>query len=113
MLFLLAWSNFSLGVFNILPGYPLDGGRVLRAAIWGFTGNRRNATCVAARAGQALAVIAVLLGIAVGVWIEPINGIWIAIVGSFLFTVATASLRDARARVDAPGIEEAAGPRDA
>lgn len=113
ILFLLAWSNFSLGVFNILPGYPLDGGRVLRAAIWGFTGNRRNATCVAARAGQALAVIAVLLGIAVGVWIEPINGIWIAIVGSFLFTVATASLRDARAKADAPGIEGAAGPRDA
>jgi len=112
MLFLLAWSNLSLGVFNILPGYPLDGGRVLRAAIWGLTGNHRKATHVASRAGQAIGAIAVLLGIGIGVMIEPINGIWIAIVGSFLFSVATASLRDTRSRVDAPGIEGAA-PRDA
>ena len=113
MLFLLAWSNFSLGVFNILPGYPLDGGRVLRAAIWGLTGSYRRATRVAARAGQAIGVIAVLLGIFVGLMIEPVNGIWIAIVGSFLFSVATASLRDDKSRADAPGIEGAAAPRDA
>ena len=103
MLFLLAWSNFSLGVFNILPGYPLDGGRVLRAAIWGLTGNHRKATRAASRAGQAIGAIAVLLGIAVGVMIEPVNGVWIAIVGSFLLSVATASLRDGRSRIDAPG----------
>ena len=102
MLFLLAWSNFSLGVFNMLPGYPLDGGRVLRAAIWGLTGNHRKATRVAARAGQAIGAIAVLLGIAIGVMIEPVNGVWIAIVGSFLFSVATASLRDGSSRVEAP-----------
>ena len=41
VLFLLAWANLTLGAFNILPGYPLDGGRVLRAAVWGLTGNRR------------------------------------------------------------------------
>ena len=103
MLFLLAWSNLSLGVFNILPGYPLDGGRVLRAAIWGLTGNRRKATLVAARAGQALGAIAVIAGIGVFVLIEPVNGIWIAIVGSFLFSVATASVRDTRSRADEPG----------
>ncbi len=113
MLILLAWSNFSLGVFNILPGYPLDGGRVLRAAIWGLTGNHSRATRVAARAGQGLGAIAVLLGISIGVMIEPLNGIWIAIVGSFLFSVATASLRDARSGVDAPGIDRAVQPRDA
>ena len=103
MVFLLAWSNLSLGVFNILPGYPLDGGRVLRAAIWGLTGSYRRATQVAARAGQLIGAIAVLLGIAVGLMIEPVNGVWIAIVGSFLFSVATASLREGRSRVDAPG----------
>ena len=103
MLFLLAWSNLSLGLFNILPGYPLDGGRVLRAAIWGLTGSYQKATRVAARAGQTIGAIAVLLGIGITVMIEPINGIWIAIVGSFLFSVATASLRDVGSRVDAPG----------
>ena len=102
ILFLLAWSNLSLGLFNILPGYPLDGGRVLRAAIWGLTGSYRRATRVAARAGQAIGAIAVLLGIAIAVMIEPINGVWIAIVGSFLFSVASASLRDVGSRVDAP-----------
>ena len=102
MLFLLAWSNLSLGLFNILPGYPLDGGRVLRAAIWGLTGSYQKATRVAARAGQAIGAIAVLLGVGIAVMIEPINGVWIAIVGSFLFSVATASLRDVGSRVDAP-----------
>ena len=113
MLFLLAWSNLSLGLFNILPGYPLDGGRVLRSVIWAITGSHQRATHVASRAGQTIGAIAVLLGIAVGVMIEPINGIWIAIVGSFLFSVATASLRDERSSADAPDIEGAAAPRDA
>ena len=102
MLFLLAWSNFTLGMFNILPGYPLDGGRVLRAAIWAITGSHRRATHVAARAGQAIGVFAVVSGIGIGVMIEPVNGIWIAIVGSFLFSVATASLREGRSTADAP-----------
>ena len=113
MLFLLAWSNLSLGVFNILPGYPLDGGRVLRAAIWAITGSHQRATRVAARAGQAIGAIAVLLGISIGVMIEPVNGVWIAIVGGFLFSLATGSLRDERSRGDAPGIEGAEAPRDA
>ena len=113
MLFLLAWSNLSLGLFNILPGYPLDGGRVLRAAVWSITGSHQKATHVAGRAGQAIGVLAVLLGISIGVMFELVNGVWIAIVGSFLFSLATASLRDDRSKADAPGIEGAAAPRDA
>ena len=113
MLFLLAWSNLSLGVFNLLPGYPLDGGRVLRAAIWGLTGNHRKATRVAARGGQVLGATAVILGIVIGLKLEPINGIWIGIAGGFLFSVATAGLRDAKAGNDAPETEGAAQPQDA
>ena len=113
MLFLLAWSNLSLGVFNLLPGYPLDGGRVLRAAIWGLTGNHRKATRVAARGGQVLGATAVILGIVIGLKLEPINGIWIGIAGGFLFSVATAGLRDAKSGNDAPEIEGSAQPQDA
>ncbi len=93
VLFLLAWSNLTLGVFNILPGYPLDGGRVLRAAVWGLTGSHRRATYVSTRAGQAIGGLTVLMGIALGVIGEPMDGVWIALVGVFLFSVATASYR--------------------
>lgn len=112
MLFLLAWSNFSLGVFNILPGYPLDGGRVLRAAIWGLTGSHRRATRVSARAGQAIGATAVILGIVMGVMLEPINGVWIGVVGGFLFSVATTSLREDRSIAESPDIRGAVSPLD-
>jgi Zn-dependent protease len=93
VLFLLAWGNLTLGVFNILPGYPLDGGRVLRAIVWGLTGNRRRGTYVATRAGQAIGGLTVLTGVAMGVFGSILDGVWIAIVGAFLFSVATASYR--------------------
>lgn len=113
ILFLLAWSNLSLGVFNLLPGYPLDGGRVLKAAIWGLTGNHRKATRVAARCGQVLGATAMILGIVIGLKLEPMDGIWIGIVGGFLFYVATAGLRDGKSGIDAPEIEGTAQPQDA
>ena len=93
ILFLLAWANLTLGVFNILPGYPLDGGRVLRAAVWGLTGNHRRGTYVATRAGQAIGGLTVLMGVALGVFGNALDGVWIALVGGFLFYVATASYR--------------------
>ena len=93
VLFLLAWANLSLGVFNILPGYPLDGGRVLRAAVWGLTGSRRRGTYVATRAGQAIAGVTVILGVAMGVFGSVLDGVWIVLVGGFLFSVATAGYR--------------------
>ncbi len=96
MLFLLAWSNLSLGVFNILPGYPLDGGRVLRAAVWGLTGNHRWATRVAARTGETIGALTVLIGVLLGVFVNVVDGVWVAVIGSFLFSVATASYRQER-----------------
>jgi Zn-dependent protease len=59
---LLAWSNVGVAVFNALPGLPLDGGRVLRAIVWGSGGSLRTATVVAAWAGRALAVLIVVAG---------------------------------------------------
>ena len=112
MLFLLAWSNLMLGVFNILPGFPLDGGRVLRAAIWGFTGSYRKGTYVSTRAGQAIGAAMVLLGLALGIFLEPLDGIWLALVGAFLFSVATSNLRQDRSRSDRHGSGEIEGESD-
>ena len=106
MLFLLAWSNLALGLFNILPGYPLDGGRVLRAVVWGLTGSRRKATRVATRAGQAIGGVTVILGLVMAFWVNPIDGAWIAIVGGFLFSVATASYREERSRTNALDMDQ-------
>ena len=98
VLFLLAWTNLWLGVFNILPGYPLDGGRILRAAVWGLTGSYRRATRVATRSGQAIGALTVILGVALGIFVGAVNGIWVIIIGGFLFTIATASYREERSR---------------
>ena len=91
VLLLLAWTNLSLGVFNLVPGYPLDGGRLLRAGIWGMTGSHRRATQIAAGMGQAVGGAMVLGGIAVAFYFEPLDGAWLGIVGLFLFSMARSS----------------------
>lgn len=91
VLLLLAWTNLSLGVFNLVPGYPLDGGRLLRAGIWGMTGSYRRATQIAARLGQGVGGAMVLGGASLAIWIEPVDGVWVAIVGLFLFSMARSS----------------------
>ena len=88
VLLLLAWTNLGLGLFNLVPGYPLDGGRLLRAGIWGLTGNYHRATQIAARGGQAVGAALVLGGISLAVWLEPLDGAWLAFVGFFLFFIA-------------------------
>ncbi len=88
---LVAWTNLSLGVFNLVPGYPLDGGRVLRAGVWGLTGSYRRATQVAARSGQGVGILMLAAGIGLAIFVDTVDGIWIALVGGFLFTVASSS----------------------
>ena len=91
VLVLLAWTNLSLGVFNLVPGYPLDGGRLLRAGIWGITGNHRRATQIAAGMGQAVGAAMVLGGLALAGYFEPVNGLWLGILGLLLFSMAKGS----------------------
>ena len=89
---LLAWWNLSVGIFNMLPGFPLDGGRVLRAAVWAGSGSHITATKVAARCGQGLGVLMVIGGILYIVMLRHwVDGIWAMVIGSFLFSVATGS----------------------
>jgi CBS domain-containing protein len=89
----LAWVNAALGVFNLLPGFPLDGGRVLRALLWWRTGSLRRATRTAADAGKGLAVGLMLLG-GVEVFLGSlVPGLWLIFIGMFLRTMAEASYR--------------------
>jgi Zn-dependent protease/CBS domain-containing protein len=91
----LALVNFLMAVFNLLPGFPLDGGRILLAGLWRITGDRARAIRTTARVGQgvALAIIgaAVALGLHTG---DLLYGLWPAFIGWFLLRAATATLAE-------------------
>jgi Zn-dependent protease/CBS domain-containing protein len=83
--------NTVVGVFNLLPAFPLDGGRVLRSIIWGITKNLKKATYLATRIGRGFAYIMIIFG-AVSLFAGAgFQGIWMAIIGFFLLQGAQAS----------------------
>lgn len=84
----LATANILLGLFNLLPGFPLDGGRVLRSIIWKISGSLSTATRVAAWVGQTIAYLLILGGIWLLFGGNLLSGIWIGFVGWFLLTGA-------------------------
>jgi Zn-dependent protease/CBS domain-containing protein len=88
--------NLYLAAFNMIPGFPLDGGRVLRSVIWAFTGNRTRATTIAARGGQ---LVALALGVFVlyeVVIMQQASGLWLGLIAYFLFSAATSALQQER-----------------
>lgn len=86
----LATINVVLAVFNLLPGSPLDGGRILRAALWHRSGNRDRAAATAATVGQLVAYSLVILGLMSFVVGDTVGGLWLILVGWFLLTAARA-----------------------
>ena len=92
--------NFMLATFNLVPGFPLDGGRILRSIIWGITGSYTRATRAAARAGQAIACAMIALGLwlAFGGARDVQGGLWLAFIGWFLLGVARQSYAQVAAR---------------
>jgi Zn-dependent protease len=83
--------NLSLAVFNLIPAYPMDGGRVLRALLWRVRGDQFAATRGAALVGRAFGYLLIM----VGVWLvldENFNGLWLALIGWFLSSAAGASV---------------------
>jgi Zn-dependent protease/predicted transcriptional regulator len=88
----LALINTGVALFNLLPGYPLDGGRVLRAFLWARSGDRDRATRVAANVGQWMAYAFIALG-ALQVLHGDMGGLWMAFIGWFLLSAASATIR--------------------
>jgi len=92
----LALINGTLAIFNLIPGFPLDGGRVFRAIVWGLTHNLRRATEIAGYLGHAIAFLFILLGVwrlFQGDWI---NGLWIAFIGWFLENALVGQIQQQR-----------------
>ena len=94
----LAFINISLGLFNMLPGFPLDGGRVLRSIIWGVTGNYWRSTFLAARGGQIVGGLMIVGGLAMLLFLREFQGLWLAAIGWFLAMAASASLNQFQLR---------------
>ncbi len=88
----LAFINASLGLFNLVPGFPLDGGRVFRAIIWGTTHNLRRATLIAANVGRLIAYGFIVLGAWQILKGNFGNGLWIAFIGWFLESAASSQI---------------------
>jgi len=105
----LAGINFMLAAFNLIPGFPLDGGHVLRAIVWGFNKDYARSTRIAARSGQVIAygMIALGAGMALtnltvkGVG-GPVGGLWLAFIGWFILSAA----KQSQAQVEARGALE-------
>lgn len=91
MLMWLGYINIMLGVFNLIPGFPLDGGRVLRAIVWWITGDAKRATIIAARIGQFIAFSMIVLGIWRFFNGAGLGGLWIAFIGWFLLSASRES----------------------
>ncbi|MCB0182962.1 MAG: site-2 protease family protein, partial [Caldilineaceae bacterium] len=89
----LAYINFSLVLFNLIPGFPLDGGRVFRAIVWGATGNLQRATVIAGTIGRVIAYLFIIVGIWQIVVGNFANGLWIAFIGWFLESAAAAEVQ--------------------
>lgn len=95
----LALINVVLAIFNLIPGFPLDGGRVLRAAVWRASGNYHKATVTAGVAGRFFGFAMLFLGIWQALTGDIGGGIWLAIIGWFLESAAGGQLHQETLRV--------------
>ena len=100
-------TNGSLAVFNLLPGFPLDGGRIFRAMVWGATGNFEKATRVAGASGKWIAYAMILGGGWAAINGNLQNGLWIVFIGWFILNAAQDSVAQVTIRQTLAGLHAA------
>ena len=104
VVFYLGFANVVIGIFNLIPGFPMDGGRVLRAAIWQATGSLERATRWAANIGQGVAYLMMLIG----VWLffvgYTLDGLWVGFIGLFLLQASQAELMQTQLQSSVEGV---------
>jgi Zn-dependent protease len=105
----LRWANLVVGIFNLLPGLPLDGGRMLRAVIWKLTGRPSTSTIVAAWAGRVIAVslfvVPFVTGAVNGTGGDMVTVLWLAVIAVFMWTGAGQAIKATRFRERLPGLQ--------
>ena len=105
----LRWANLVVGIFNLLPGLPLDGGRMLRAVIWKLTGRPATSTIAAAWVGRVIAVALFTIPFVTG----RVNGsggglvtvVWLAVIAAFMWTGAGQAIKATRFRERIPALQ--------
>jgi Zn-dependent protease/CBS domain-containing protein len=103
----LMFANIIVGIFNLLPGLPLDGGRMLRAVIWQLTKKPGTATIAAAWVGRGLAIALLAIpffsgGLAGG---DVVSTLWVVVIAAFMWTGATQSIKATRFRARLPALQ--------
>jgi Zn-dependent protease len=99
--------NLLIGIFNLLPGFPLDGGRILRALLWKCMGSLRRSTWIASNFGKGLSYVFIFFGIfsflVRGNWLD---GLWLTLIAIYLHEVAESSYQQVlfSAQVDTPAV---------
>jgi Zn-dependent protease/CBS domain-containing protein len=105
----LMWANLVVGVFNLLPGLPLDGGRMLRAAIWKVTGRPATATIAAAWTGRVIAVALFVLvldpQVQARIGGDMVTALWVAVIAAFMWTGAGQAIKATRFRERLPALQ--------
>jgi Zn-dependent protease len=104
----LIFANLLVGIFNLLPGLPLDGGRILRSGVWKLTGRPSTATIAAAWAGRGLAVL--LVAVPVGLYGRKVSlansyGLWLVVIAAFMWVSAGQAIKAAKVRDRLPGLQ--------
>jgi len=90
--------NFALAVFNLLPAFPMDGGRVFRSLVWLATKDLLKATRIAARSGEVIGVLMMVLGAFFALFVSLVGGLWWLLIGWFVRSMARSELYSAEAR---------------